>query len=911
MPTDKLDQLFGVEEIKAQQQQVIAIIDDTVAHITAASKQMRASELFVTDSNSMAQGTAAIKAATTAVDAHKASLEKLLAVKQQEQTLADAIAAVTAQSSKNRKDETDGAAALATAIGALNKERERLAAQAAQEAANARNLNASYEQLKKQYKDASDNAKQLAAAQVLAGTATDGFNTKTKDAIGHAQNLGTQLNAAGAQVASYQSKVDACKGVSGQFNKMLGELPKLAQSPGEFIKALSGHIADFAEHVVKARSEGQSWGSILTAIGGSFTGLPGIINLAVTALGFFTNSMKQDEEQARRTKEALKGLGDSLAAMISKQSEINRIRGQANQVEGNTQKEEHKLELLKAQGAAISVINEQEKKVAAARVQDLEVEKGAYEYLSNTANEQYNFLLGKYKPEWARRELASSKELIDVIKQVTGVTEQEARKQAQLIASSINTSDTYVKAFNGRINQLKRDINQVNDDLEVTLAANNKLANNSKRTSVPKPTNNPKASVTNSSKHSVSLPGASDAHSETVPVYITPDIDGLQAKAHEKALKAIADANKQLYAADEQALIDSLKNKEISYAQYQESVSALNDKYGKKNLGDTIGYLREILGNEDMSASDRKKLQSQLDDARVMSTRDANEKIVEDSKAAQEKQAADMQSLQQIVGSVFDALDSIAKNKTDKDLARLQKQGDDINKQSDLEKQAVSNSILTQQEKDQRLADIDARTQQRQAGIAQQEAARKSRQANYEKGMAILKATIALYVGIAEEVEKGGVIGIGTGAAVAAYMATVISALAGTSTPQYAEGTDAHPGGPAIVGEKNKPEYVKEKGKPGYWVSQPTLIPDLSHGARVIPLHKMHLQDLPTMLSALPTLSPQYGDNTAAFNAGINRIVNAVNNKTETTIAVRYGEIVTVQKRAASRITYINHHNKR
>ena len=141
------------------------------------------------------------------------------------------------------------------------------------------------------------------------------------------------------------------------------------------------------------------------------------------------------------------------------------------------------------------------------------------------------------------------------------------------------------------------------------------------------------------------------------------------------------------------------------------------------------------------------------------------------------------------------------------------------------------------------MAEVDARAEQRKNLLQQQEANRRQRQADFEKGMAILKATIALYVGIAQEIEKGGVIGIATGAAVAAYMATVIATLASTNVPQYAEGTDNHPGGPAIVGEGRKngkwvPEYVEMKDGKGFWTSGPMLI-DLPKEASVTPIHKL------------------------------------------------------------------------
>ena len=53
----------------------------------------------------------------------------------------------------------------------------------------------------------------------------------------------------------------------------------------------------------------------------------------------------------------------------------------------------------------------------------------------------------------------------------------------------------------------------------------------------------------------------------------------------------------------------------------------------------------------------------------------------------------------------------------------------------------------------------------------------------------------------------------------------------------YAEGTDYHTGGAAIIGEAGEPELVKIPNKSPFWITKPALIPDLPKGTSVTPLH--------------------------------------------------------------------------
>ena len=75
--------------------------------------------------------------------------------------------------------------------------------------------------------------------------------------------------------------------------------------------------------------------------------------------------------------------------------------------------------------------------------------------------------------------------------------------------------------------------------------------------------------------------------------------------------------------------------------------------------------------------------------------------------------------------------------------------------------------------------------------------------------------------------------------AIVAAMATATAAFSKASAAiPYAEGTDYHKGGAALIGEAGEPEIVMIKNREPFVIDKPTLIKDFPVGAKVIPMHK-------------------------------------------------------------------------
>lgn len=151
------------------------------------------------------------------------------------------------------------------------------------------------------------------------------------------------------------------------------------------------------------------------------------------------------------------------------------------------------------------------------------------------------------------------------------------------------------------------------------------------------------------------------------------------------------------------------------------------------------------------------------------------------------------------------------------------------------EMNAIESSTLSEEQKQQRIGQAKAqqaaaeermnakiREQQRKAAAADKAA----------KIASIIAGTAAAVVNALSLPFPFNIIAASTiGAIGAAQLSVAVSA----PLPQYAEGTDDHPGGKAILGDGKERELVVEPGKSPYWSAATDTVYDLPKHTKVIP----------------------------------------------------------------------------
>lgn len=174
-----------------------------------------------------------------------------------------------------------------------------------------------------------------------------------------------------------------------------------------------------------------------------------------------------------------------------------------------------------------------------------------------------------------------------------------------------------------------------------------------------------------------------------------------------------------------------------------------------------------------------------------------------------------------------------------RDKNRLQDLINKNNEYAAAEIERINNSTLSEQDKAAKLAQIQAEQAAKNKQYEQEQRQAEIRKARFDKAATIANIILSTALAVITALKEGDPLtkiprSIYAGVTGAAQLAVA----AATPIPTYAEGTDNHPGGPAIIGERKDrmPELVEEPGKAPYIVDKPTLFGNLKKGARVTPL---------------------------------------------------------------------------
>lgn len=156
----------------------------------------------------------------------------------------------------------------------------------------------------------------------------------------------------------------------------------------------------------------------------------------------------------------------------------------------------------------------------------------------------------------------------------------------------------------------------------------------------------------------------------------------------------------------------------------------------------------------------------------------------------------------------------------------------------------INNSTLNEAEKQKELARLAKEKETRDIAFENKQREIKARQARFEKARAIAEIAFNAGVAIIRIFKDYGFLpGLPLAAAMGAIAAAQIQQVTARQIPQYAEGTDNHPGGPAVVGEGKNKELVNMPGGKSFIADKPMLL-DLPAGTKVKPLSTDELNEV-------------------------------------------------------------------
>ena len=311
--------------------------------------------------------------------------------------------------------------------------------------------------------------------------------------------------------------------------------------------------------------------------------------------------------------------------------------------------------------------------------------------------------------------------------------------------------------------------------------------------------------------------------------------------AEEKGLQdRLADFDDS-YNQEAKVLADSYLNKQISEEKFQLELKKLKNKYQGITLNEQIAEYEYELKSDQLNAEQKLEIQRKLNKAKLDLTNNAIEGaglqkknnpfgLDNDTYNNAVKVADNVIGLYQQITKAIDA-------RYQAEIAQIERRKQLLDDAATAEIEAINNSGYAAADKERKIAEVKAQTALKDKEFIREQNELKRKQAIADKAaniaQIIQKTALAVISALVIPPPFGQILASTALATGAFELATALQ----TQIPQYEEGTKGkpHPGGPARVGEKGKPEAIFEPGKAPYVVDSDRII-DLAAGSHVLPL---------------------------------------------------------------------------
>ena len=281
----------------------------------------------------------------------------------------------------------------------------------------------------------------------------------------------------------------------------------------------------------------------------------------------------------------------------------------------------------------------------------------------------------------------------------------------------------------------------------------------------------------------------------------------------------------------------------ITEEEFNAKSEKLAEDYAKKKAKDTIDYLQDVLDNEELTDDERKKLRERLKQAQIDAENASADAAINANKRKMESDKQRMENAKESLskaGETLGEINSLTKAIFDGKMSNMETEEEALDEQYETDKERIESlneaGVISKEEADQRMAALEESKAAKEAELEEKKKKIKEKQAKIDKANSIVQATIstALAVMNALSTVQPFPAAIAMAAVAGAMGAMQIATIAAQPLPKYAEGTDSHKGGYAIVGDGGKQELVTFGGNAYVTPDTPTLV-NLPRGARVHP----------------------------------------------------------------------------
>ena len=642
----------------------------------------------------------------------------------------------------------------------------------------------SYEQLDLQLRQMVRSYKALSEAERNAARGTELLDKlqKTRAALG----------ALDANMGNWQRNVGNYASATNGMTQVLRELPAFAVSFQTGILGISNNVHQVVDDFKRMRQEGKGAGEILGIFGKSMFSMTNLLSVGV---GLFTIFSKQIFEYAK-----------SLNAANKEQEELNKVLA-AGEKDARAQVNAMERIYRTSQDVTLSI---EERKKAVDKLQETYPA-----YFGNLSDEA--ILNGEAKDSYDQ--------LRESILSAGRARALEAKIQEEIN----NDLDKEM--------QLRKDLQKATSDEMVLRGRSMKLT---RRSGIDK---------------------------EVVAVDISPeqaDVIRIEKKAiAQKALndfKEAQDARLRIY---EDALSKERTIRDRHESKPSGASKSTKDSRGKTNAArkpDVKEWASEInaldrevqLMNEKADEEAIARVQKAIEEKKKLNAQYAKDELdliqgnlnamermwdqadeeernrIRERVAALDQYAQFAQQLEDLGQAVVDITFA-------REMSRLDERQRRLTEYYDTEKQRIDASFTNQADKEREMMKLEAQREAQQKKIDQDRRAAERKRAQAQKAFDIASIITSTSLAVIKAYTEGDpYTKIPRALAAAAAGAISLARAIATQIPAYAQGTENHPGGPAIVGDAGM-ELVQEPGGRSYLTPNSPVIMDLPKKTKVIP----------------------------------------------------------------------------
>jgi hypothetical protein len=301
--------------------------------------------------------------------------------------------------------------------------------------------------------------------------------------------------------------------------------------------------------------------------------------------------------------------------------------------------------------------------------------------------------------------------------------------------------------------------------------------------------------------------------------------------------------------------VNKINTEALSFAQKTaQQIAKFQEGIGEQGAKDAERFGKQI---EEINDKYRKRKQKKDADAAKLE----RQRIIETIGATQD-----------LLNGLYEASKFVSDKKLEQYDIDSKKNEENLQQQID----GINAEAITEEEKEEKIKIAKGRTEAAQKQIDEDRRRAQISQAKREKEITIANIILTTALAVVTALKEGDpytktLRAIAAGVIGAAQLAVAVA----TPIPQYAEGTDNHPGGWFVGGDGGEPEWVKEPGKRGYFTPATDTLLYGARGTTVTPFSEI------ANASILDGMSTFNGGMSMQKNAELEKELRAVNGNLE------------------------------